>query len=85
MPATLEAPALTDLYERDEVAWYGAMIELIELERLLLQLLTAHPTNEAGTTHLKFVLRRVRTMRGGREGNRVRWEVNHLADGNGNG
>ena len=33
MPATLEASTLTDLYERDEVAWYGAMIELIDLGR----------------------------------------------------
>lgn len=31
--ATKEAPALSELYERDEVAWYGAMIELIELGR----------------------------------------------------
>ena len=33
MPATWEAPTLTDLYVRDEVAWYGSMIELIELGR----------------------------------------------------
>lgn len=31
--ATKQAPALSELYERDEVAWYGAMIELIELGR----------------------------------------------------
>ena len=33
MPGTLKAPTLSDLYERDEVAWYGAMIELIDLGR----------------------------------------------------
>ena len=33
MPAMREAPALADLYERDEVAWCGAMIELLDLER----------------------------------------------------
>ncbi len=31
--ATKQAPALSELYERDEVAWYGAMIELIEFGR----------------------------------------------------
>ena len=31
--ATKEAPPLSELYERDEVAWCGAMIELIELGR----------------------------------------------------
>ena len=30
---TTEAPTLPDLYERDEVAWYDAMVELLEWER----------------------------------------------------
>jgi Domain of unknown function DUF29 len=46
MPATLEAPGSTGLYERDEVAWYGAMIELIEQGR----------TEEVDFTNLKELL-----------------------------
>lgn len=33
MIAAAGVSTLHDLYERDEVAWYGAMIELIDLER----------------------------------------------------